>query len=453
MTYQLLDVQKEAIKRAAGHDRFGWFLEMGLGKTLLSLHEFSESGCNVMMICCPPALVPVWKSEVSKWGFDYDVHVKPMRAKRYDRKTVLIYNYESLIASAGQQIEPTMQMNDVYLVFDESVAIKNFKSERWKKIRVWHYDAHTVRLLSGRPMVQSPMDLWSQLRVLGADIQRNPYAFKNFHCLMGGYMNKQIVGVLNEDALAEKMADVSWQARKVDWLDLPEKMYTERHYEMSAEQKAHYMDMLQNMIVELEDETITVDQAVHRTMKLQQITSGFINDEEGNAQRIIEPKKNNKVQVLLEQLEQVEGKSIIFAYYKPTIYMLEEVLGGTVVVGGMGDEGWKNAMDTFNNTDEKYIICQVDVTKYGWTLLGNDQMPCHNTFYFENNYSLDARIQSEDRNHRHGQKNPVLYTDIIGTPIEMAIVARLQEKKNLSDTVMDIARGVLPCGMDRRATS
>ena len=109
-------------------------------------------------------------------------------------------------------------------------------------------------------------------------------------------------------------------------------------------------------------------------------------------------------------------------------------------MSGMTPEEIKRNKDEFNNSNVQTIISQVDSGKYGHTLLGNEQMRCFTTIYFENNYSLDARIQSEDRNHRKGQHSDhVLYIDMFGSPVEKHVCDILQKKNDLSKYIMSLA--------------
>jgi SNF2 family DNA or RNA helicase len=326
----------------------------------------------------------------------------------------------------------------VYGVFDESVQIKNFKSVRWKRISKWHNSFAYVRLLTGRPMVLSPMDLWSQMTILKGQISTSPYAFRNTYCRMGGWMNKVVIGVINGEQLTERLAAISWTATKRQWTDLPEKLYTTRNYELTSVQKQLYKKMFNDMLVEIADKPISVNQAVHKYSKLQQIGSGMMIDEQGEATPIMEFKEVPKVQLLDEILEGVSGKIIVFAHYRASVEALSAYYACPTLRGGMSEDEISRVVNEFNNGDSRVLIAQVAAAKYGLTLLGNDKLLCHTTVYFENTYQLDARIQSEDRNHRHGQHNAVLYIDLVGTPVDAKIIRSLQTKDDLSKTILGI---------------
>ena len=91
----------------------------------------------------------------------------------------------------------------------------------------------------------------------------------------------------------------------------------------------------------------------------------------------------------------------------------------------------------FNKGNANVMIAQLTAGKYGHTLLGTKENPCHTTIFYENNYDLDARVQAEARNHRHGQNYPVTYIDMIGTKLDKKIIGALQKKLSMALTIID----------------
>jgi SNF2 family DNA or RNA helicase len=441
---KLLDVQLAALEKCALRRKFAYLLEPGCGKTLLSLFEYDklyQAGVvDVMIIVCPNSLIANWRAEVTKHGFSFDTVVKPDGLIQVKPGTVVLYNYESLIAKAGELIPKILKTHRGYVVFDESVQVKNFRSSRWKAINGWRNNITFTRILSGRPMVQSVMDLWSQLTLVGAEINSSPYAFRNQYAIMGGWQGKVVTGARNMECLQAKMDTVSFVAKKKDWLGIPDKTYTTRQYEMTAEQAKLYKQMKNDMVATLGDDTVSVMQKVHAINKLQQIGSGFMIGEDEKALPIMPFAQVPKLKILEEIIEETPNKIIIFAHYRSSVQALHDHLGGALITGGMSEEEIKHNSDMFNNDpDCRVMVAQLAAAKYGHTWLGNEDMRCHTTVYFENSYSLDARIQSEDRNHRIGQQNPVLYVDMVGSPIEQRIIKLLQDKNELSLAVMEKA--------------
>ena len=430
------DVQLAALKAARGKDGFAYFMEMGLGKTATTLNEMVETSMehDAYVVLCPNSMKQVWADEAEAWGAKFDIQVWPrINTSHQERGTLLIMNWEALLSKGGQYLYAYMFNRSIYVAGDESIYIKNPRAKRTKVFLELITMAKTVRLLSGKPIVNSPLDIWAQLKAVGARTFRNPFAFRNHFCVMGGWQGKQIVGARNEEELSALIDSVSFRATKAEWTDLPEKLYARREYEMTKTQARLYKGMLDNFMIELENEAVTAPMVITQLGKLQQIASGFIYKEDGGGEPLF--KGNPKIDLVKEILEEVNGKVIVFVKYRFSGGMLEEALepyGVVTLRGGMTRDEQKEAMAAFNGNDDiRICIAAVSSAKYGLTLLGTSERPCHTTIYYENDFSLDARAQSEDRNHRHGQKWPVTYIDLVGSPVEKKVIKALQKKENL----------------------
>ena len=260
---------------------------------------------------------------------------------------------------------------------------------------------------------------------------------------MGGYLGKQIVGARNQDELTQLMDNNSFRALKKDWTDLPEQLNSSRNYEMKGDQLKQYKLMMKEFVLMLEDQVVTAPMVITQAMKLQQISGGFIFDEGGEEHELVVCKDNPKLNTTLDIVNGMSTKSIIFAFYKPSIRMLRTLFPeAAYIVGGQDKNDQKEQKRRFNEDDKcKLMICQLTAGKYGHTLLGTEKVPCHTSVYYENNYDLDARIQSEARNHRHGQHYPVTYIDLIGSPQDKKIITALRRKMNMATSIVDAVRG------------
>lgn len=458
MKITLKPVQHYALKECNYRRRFGFFLEQGLGKTLLSLVEFMElferGQVQVMNLFCPNTLIFNWKDQIEDHGFKIATITKPTDLHELFEYTakqlpvMVLYNYESIITDGvGKTIPLLTSQFKTYNAFDESVQIKNFQSQRWKKIRNWEDKLTYVRLLSGRPYVHSPMDMWTQLTLLGAKVHYSPYAYRNHFCVMGGWKNKVIVGVQNQDQLMALIKSVSVTATKKEWApEIPEKLPPKIvDYKLSPIQSKYYKQMFDNMMVEFsEDKNITVTMAAHKWTKLQQLSSGFMLDEGREPQWFEDFKDTPKLKALEDLLETIGSKCLVFAFFRETVQALAKHFDAPYIIGGMDEDEIKAAKDTFNKSkNTKPFILQSTSSKYGLTLLGNDEYPCHNNIYFENNYALDDRIQTEDRAHRWGQKYSVGFWDFSSNPAERRVIRALQKKDNVSKLILGIIKSQL----------
>ena len=201
-----------------------------------------------LVVICPNSFKSGWADEIEKHRHRAqlpDLREPPqLRMSSSMTIDVLIMNYEAARTDKGKAaIIRFVAGHDCYLALDESVKLKNRNSKQTQAIIGKEHKLYPkpgitdlfkfVRLLSGKPMTQGPHDLWAQLTAIEATQGISYYGWQARFCQMGGWENKQVVGMLNEDLLQQIIAPVSFQAKKKDWLKgLPEKVYTTRRYEL-----------------------------------------------------------------------------------------------------------------------------------------------------------------------------------------------------------------------------
>jgi hypothetical protein len=464
---QLDPVQVAALEASKGRHGFGFWMEMGLGKTLTALTEFQQgvaNGTTRMVAVCPNTFKGGWAEEVNKHGMDVETHVfqsgtwasDAFFRQRYERPPLLIVNYEAIRSPAiHDRILDWMSRKPCYIAFDESIQIKTHDALQTKASISLSRAAAVRRILTGKPTTQGPHDLWAQMRAIGQLEGRNFYAFRGMFCRMGGFKNKQVIGSQNEDMLAQLIEPHVFRATKEDWLFSIPKVYTIREYEMTQEQRAQYRSMEREFVLWLNDEdVVTVDAAITKYMKLVQIQCGFIidTDNESKVSVICEPRNNPRVRALLNILtDEVAGKAIVVYIHRYTFQILSEVLkeyNPARITGGMKPDEIDEQVHKFNDDPScRLILVQERAGKYGLTLLG-DASPgnrCATTIFFENSYSLDDRAQIEDRNHRRGQDaNSVTYIDLCGTSMDRNVIHALQRKESIFKAVFSHIRKAIP---------
>ena len=464
MGYKLDPVQKAALNASRGRDGFGFFMEMGLGKSLTALHEFLEgvsSGTTRMVICCPNSFKSGWAEEVEKHGVNLDTHVfqsgsvasDEFLKKRYTQPPLLIINYEAIRSkSIHEAVSSWMARKPTYIAFDESIQIKAHDSLQTKASIALSRIARTRRILTGKPTTQGPHDLWAQMRAIGQLVGRNFYAFRGMFCRMGGFKNKQVIGSQNEDILAQLIEPHVFRATKEDWLFSIPKVYTIREYDMTPEQRAQYKSMEDEFVLWLEEGAVTVDIALTKYMKLAQIQCGFIidTDRDSKVSVICPPHRNPRMMLLQDILaNEVSGKAIVVYIHRYSFALLIEYLSSynpAWITGGMKPDEIDEQKKRFNEDPNcRIILVQEKAGKYGHTLLGDQHNRCSTTIFFENSYSLDDRSQIEDRNHRRGQDaNSVNYIDLCGTSLDRRVIRALQRKENIFQAVFRNIRKARP---------
>jgi SNF2 family DNA or RNA helicase len=393
-----------------------------------------------------------WPREGHKHGYHFAWHIydadKHARATRwladgFTAPPILVVNYEALRLLKVQDLLKDFTVRPTMLVADESIALKNPSAKRTKALLRLADRFCVKRILTGKPTTQGAHDLHQQLTLIGA-APMPYYPFRNLFCEMGGFEGRQVVGVKTEEKLKSIMAPFVFRATKKEWLPtLPDKAYTTRTYALTPELANHYNMMEDQFMTWVDDhyadgaKAVMVELALTKYMKLAQIHAGFIYDEGGLPQWLVDDKHNPRLALLEEILDEIESKVCIAFRHRFVGEQLKRVLTlrglyPAVLEGNMPPAQIEEEKGFFNDDPRcRAILLQVDAAKYGHTLIGSEDDPCYTMVFYENTYSLDTRSQLEDRIHRTGQKSACLYIDLAGTEMDLRVVAALQAKEKV----------------------
>ena len=250
-------------------------------------------------------------------------------------------------------------------------------------------------------------------------------------------MIQLVVGYRNLPELSDKLKPFSYRVLKDDCLDLPPKIYMKRTIQLTDEQKRVYQSMKQQAIAYLNGKMVSSATVITQLMRLHQITCGHFTADDGEVQDI----KNKRIDELMDVLDEVEGKAIIWAHYRHDIEKIVEAItkqyGENTVVTYYGDTSTDDRQKAIKkmqnkNSPVRFFVGTPQTGGYGITLTG-----ANTVIYYSNGYDLEKRMQSEDRAHRIGQTKAVTYVDIIteGT-VDNKIVQSLRKKVNIATEIM-----------------
>jgi len=453
------DEPKPVKLREGAAEGWGHFLEMRLGKTPTALNEMAlfnrDHGFRKFVVLSPNSYKSAWVKEAAVFGMDipffaYETSRSNDAVKfiqeNYAGSFCLVVNYEALQYDNTREILKWVVDKDCMLVADESIKIKNHTSITFKRALELSKEAGAIRELTGCPMTQGPQDMYAQLKFIRGLDGKNFYSFRNRFCKMGGFKNKKIVGIKNEEELKETIHAMGFVAKRKDWGNPHQSEHYVVDLEIKDEQKKHYDAMNQDFVTMLDTgEEISAEQVVSKMMKLQQISSGFLYNEKGEGVKLMDLKNTPKMQRLKEMLEdEVEGKAIICYHYGYSGDALLETFEkwNPAVIRG---KQWmnKNERDLdeekkrFNEDDDcRLIILQISAGKYGHNLSGVENDRCKTMFFYENTYSLDDRIQIEMRNTAAFQDWQNVYFDLVTTEVERKAIKALQKKESIVEAVL-----------------
>lgn len=449
---------------------WGHYMEMRLGKTPTALNEFMlfRQGYDFerIIVLGPNQYKEDWALENEKYGVDvpmipyYQQKLSKMEKAFKDAKGALSFsvNYEALQYDKTLDFLESIMTKRTLLVADESIFIKNRESLFTKGAMQIRDKVAVTRVASGLPMTQGPTDFFSQAKFIGMYDGLSYYAFRGKYCVMGGFKGRKVTGSKDEDKLNADINSKAFVAKRRDWGTQSEAEHYQMRLDMAPEQKKHYDEMNQELITIVEtekgeEEAIIAEQVMGKLMKMQQISSGFVYTEAGEAVEIMDPKKTPKMKALLMLLEnEIKGKVVIPYHYAQSGELLEEVLAKynpafILSTGRMKKKGldYVSEKKKFNNDPScRVVIGNLVTMKYGHDLTGSPEDRCATMFFFENNFSLDNRTQVEARNTTAFQDWANLYLDPYCSQTELNAISALVEKRNLVEGVLG------PYRLDRR---
>ena len=203
---------------------------------------------------------------------------------------------------------------------DESTTIKNPDAKRTKE-HMFRLSPHVKykRILTGSPVTKSPLDLYKQCDFLGPELldHTSYYTFRTRYAIMktanfGGRSVQIVTGYRHLAELAEKLKPFSFRVLKDDCLDLPPKTFMKRIVKLTPAQEKVYKQMKHLALAEMEGKQMTTATVLTQLMRLHQITCGHFTADDGTIKDI----NNNRLDELLDVLDEVEGKAVIWAHYQ-----------------------------------------------------------------------------------------------------------------------------------------
>jgi len=457
--------QLKALEMSWDKQVFAYFMEMGTGKSKVLIDNiailYNKGHINGVLIVAPKGVYKNWfDGEIPNHMPDY-VDKKVVLWEATINKTkekelntlfqssfdlhILIMNVEAFSTKKGKQFaEKFLSCHKTLMAIDESTTIKNPEAIRTKTIINVGRDVKYKRILTGSPVTKSPLDLFTQCYFLDPWLldHQSFYSFKTRYAItkqinVSGRMVHLVVGYRNLGELSDKLKPFSFRVLKDDCLDLPPKTFMKRIVQLSPEQKKVYEQMKKMALAVLNGKMVTTATVLTQLMRLHQITCGHFKSDDGDIQVL----KNERLDELLDVLDEVEGKAVIWAHYRYDIEIIVEAIkkryGDNTVVTYYGDtstDDRQKAIKLIQDPESpvRFIVGTPQTGGYGITLTGASTM-----IYYSNGYDLEKRQQSEARIDRIGQTKNMTYIDIIaeGT-VDEKIVDALRKKVDIASKVM-----------------
>jgi len=456
--------QLTALQKSWNKETYAYFMEMGTGKTKVLIDNlamlYDKGKVDGALIIAPKGVIGTWyNQEIPTHLPDHIENVSVLWQalitkkqkenldslfKTEEKLHILIMNVEALSTSKGTEFAAKfLNCHRSMIAIDESTTIKNSSAKRTKNILSLAKLAKYRRIMTGSPVTKNPLDLYSQCEFLSPWLLnfQSFYAFRNRYAEMKTINARgrsiQVVNYFkNIGELSDKLKNFSYRVLKEDCLDLPDKIYVKRNIALTPEQLKVYQQMKTTALAILNGKQVTSVTVLTQLMRLHQITCGHFTADDGSTQII----KNNRISELMNVLEEIEGKAIIWANYQHDIVQIQKAIEKeydkdyAVTYYGLTpqDERQENIKKFQNDPNCRFLIGTPQTGGYGITLTA-----ANTVIYYSNGYDLEKRLQSEDRAHRIGQKKAVTYVDLITEKtVDEKIVKALRKKINIASEVL-----------------
>lgn len=461
--------QLEAINTAKDRDAFALFFEQGCGKTSTLINILRHKGeqnyglAPSTLILCPPIVIENWKREILAnwpelpWGdiqcltgssfkrmCDFERFVEQAKPRR-----IVITNYEALYSKLYEKL---VKWAPECIVLDESHKIKDLASKRTKRCIALGRTAKYRYLLTGTPILNGPMDIYSQFLFLdqGKTFGDNFYSFRNQYFIdHNARRPKQTYfpdwhprdGALEE--INRQIYKSAHRVLKADCLDLPPFVRQVVRVEMTGEQLRVYKQMESDAVAYFRNEVTSADLAIKKALRLQQIVTGYITNDDGQNQIFPD---NQRLAALSELLDSIGPghKIIVWACFRQNYVDIRRLLSEKSIsyvelTGDTKPDERQTAVDFFSRGPARVLLGNPASAGIGINLVEASY-----AIYYSRNFSLESDLQSEARNYRGGSERhrSVTRIDIVtsGT-IDEEVTIALKNKQNVSEFILQKLKG------------
>jgi SNF2 family DNA or RNA helicase len=463
--------QLNTLERIKDRDYYALFWEMGTGKTkeaidLIRYRCYEKGEAISVLIICP-------KIAILNWVDEFKIHstlekvVQPLNENRYKKEVALKDKSKKIFIVNFESVKP--MFNALYkrwdmIIVDESQRIKNMQAISTKAI-IKIGDLSRFRyILSGTPILNNPIDIFSQYRFLdggftfgksfttfrlsyfinvNADLAAK--AGNNFKYFPKWELNKMLANTFKQ-----KVQSIASVIKKEDCLDLPPKVYKTIHLEMGDKQRKMYEEMKKELIAEINDTKMytVASTAAVKIMRLRQISSGFARLD--GVETLAVFSDNPKMDALEDLLEEItiNHKCIIWCAFRHDIEAIRDkfkIYNPSVIYGGTD----ANEKYDQQNKFRKDNTCRIMIAHPKSAGLAINLVEASYAIYYSQGFELENRLQSEDRCHRPGSQvhDKITYIDLIyKNSVDVSISKALKNKKDIGSDVLSQVKLILEGG-------
>lgn len=429
--------QKYCIHRLLQEPALGLFLDMGLGKTVITLTAINDLRYNrfqvkkVLVVAPKKVAEDTWTRETGKWEHLKMLRVIPVLGSVTKRVRALnspadiyVINRENIpwLVEYYKNLWPFDMV-----VIDELSSFKNPQAKRFKSLKLVRSHIKRMVGLTGTPAPNGLLDLWAQVYLLdlGERLGKTIGQYRTRYFQPGKRSREQIFSYEAvdgaEEAIKSRISDICISLMAKDYLELPGRIADTRHVRLEPKAQKLYKQMEKDMLLEVDETTIDAASAAVLSNKLLQLCNGAVYDKAGN---IVEIHKC-KLEALTELIEELNDQpALIFYNFKHDLIRIQQALKKyKLKVGELKDS---NTITSWNNRELDILLAHPASAAYGLNL----QEGGNHIIWFGLNWSLELYQQANARLYRQGQKERVFIHHLTVDGCQDEFVMDALENKN-----------------------
>lgn len=437
------EYQKYSIQKIIENNKYGLFLDMGLGKTVSTLTAFSDLqllDTDKMLVIAPLNVAKdTWADEINKWEHLNHMTVSKVLGTPKQRIDALKQDADIYITNK----ENTKWLCDHYkkdwpfdmIVVDELSTFKNHTSQRFKALKKKLPLVKRFVGLTGTPSPNNMMDLWAQVYLIdsGERLEKSFTRFRERYFKPTHQVSEHVFNwELREDAeelIYQKIEDVCISMKASDYLDMPKRIDTVQEVTLSNKERKLYEKLERDYILESEEDgTIVAQSGASLSQKLLQLSNGAVYTDEHDVRQV----HDRKLDKLEEIVEELQGQPILLFYnFKHDKERILERFKQAVV---LGSDGYKDEWDKGNI---EILLAHPASAGHGLNL----QQGGHIIVWFGLTWSLELYQQANARLYRQGQDNTTIIHHIMTeNTIDQRVYKALQNKELTQDELMNAVK-------------
>lgn len=435
------DYQRYCINRLLVDEATGLFLDLGLGKTVITLTVVNDLKYNRFAIRRTLVVAPkkvaeaTWTNEADKWEHLKHLRIIPVLGNQQKRIRALNTPGDIWVINRDNVKWLVEYYRNAWpfdmVVLDELSSFKNHQAQRFKAL-TW-IRPHVKRIvgLTGTPAPNGLLDLWAQVFLLdqGTRLEKRitHYREKYFQHNYNGFGYTAKPGA--DDVIHRKIGDICISMKAEDYLELPDCVTNVIPVVLDDKAQKQYTKMEKDLLLEIEGTEITATSAAVLTNKLLQMCNGAVYDED---RRIVEM-HDCKIEAFTELIEQLNGKAalVFYSFQHDRDRILKSLAKSSLRIRELKTP--QDQLD-WNNGQVDILLAHPASAAYGLNL----QDGGNHVVWFGLNWSLELYQQANGRLHRQGQKQKViLHHLVVQGGVDQDVMAALEDKATTQDRLLD----------------